>query len=146
MKKIVIFMFVALFSGNILNANNVNVFDKLNNESFMLVTNDMKDYNFVINKSQLGEYLGLDVKDSVQLNNVYHTYDTFCDRMLMAGRADNEESRINLIINSIDYVTRNMNFYLDKVQYKKFLYGLNKSFHDKGFVEESCIYCWKNCK
>ena len=141
MKKIIILIFVTLLMGNIVNANEVNMIDRIKTEAIRLSFNNdkkVKDYNFIVNKKQLGKYLGL--SDSIQLNNVYRTYESFCGGMLMAGKADDEEERLSLIFNSIDSALTGMSCYLDKKQYRKFLSGLNKTLYNKGFLEEACMY------
>ena len=143
MKKIVVLIFITLLSGIAVNADDVKIIDHLTNESIESTLNINKDYDFIVNKKQLGKYLELDENDTVQLNNVYHTYKSFCDGMLMAGNADNEETRLNLIFNSIDYALRDMNCYLDEYQYRKFVGGLNVAFYNRGFLEETYLYSQK---
>ena len=142
MKKIIIIL--ALFLGVcvITNAGDVRIIDKIN---YVLDdVNSGKNYDFTINKAQLGKYLEL--KDSVQFENVYRTYGVFCEGMLKAESAKSEKERIGLIFSSIDYTLRNMDTYLDKKQYKRFLGKFNKDMYNKGFFEESYLYCQKKLK
>ena len=67
MKKIIVLLFVALFSGSVVKANDINVAGYLDHESVRMYFNgndSAKDYNFVISKRQLGNYLGLDDSDT----------------------------------------------------------------------------------
>ena len=83
MKKIIIIL--ALFLGVcvIANASDVRIIDKIN---YVLDdVNSGKNYDFTINKAQLGK--DLELKDSVQFENVYRTYGVFCEGMLKAESA-----------------------------------------------------------
>ena len=93
MKKIVIFIFIAVLCGNMAKANAVRIIDSINKDKVELyLGNKTKDYDFNLNKKQLGEFLELEEKDSVKLNNVYRTYDSFCNGMMLAREAGSEET------------------------------------------------------
>jgi hypothetical protein len=131
------------------------ILTKANNTNNIGLTNEVtgleyystkaKDYNFVANYEQLGRYLNLDVKDTFTVNRVNYIYDAFCDGMNRAKLANNEISRERLVLNSIDYVIKNMHIYLNKEQYRKFLIKLNTSLYERGFLMESLRYCSEYC-
>ena len=115
-------------------AYDVKIADKINIE-----LDDRKNYEFKLDTLNIINDLKLN--DTVRFENVYNTYGAFCKGMKMAGHAKTETERIGLIYNSIEYALRNMEIYLNKRQYKRFLFKLNKDLYDNGFFEECYGYC-----
>jgi len=142
MKKVILIMTMVFGMNALVSANEVSVLDYSNNsEVECLINEGVKDYNFYADMDSLGEKIGIDRDDSAKYDVVYKTYNAFCGNMMKASVTSDNEKRIDIIFKSIDETLIAMYKNLSKFQYRNFLSILNLSFYNKGFSEESFLYC-----
>lgn len=85
-------------------------------------------YNMQVNMGRLADYLGLSLN---QVYNFKKVHQTFCNEMLQAGAAD-QNQRQALISKAIDNDLKAVRNVLDDYQYRKYLMALNATFNNRG--------------
>ena len=114
MKKII--LFIAFFF-------TMNVSAMAENEAI----NNVEAYNINTNINSLVKYLNL---SSDQIESVESVQKIFEENMRCASHM-NGQSRINMINNTIEFGTKNMNYILNKEQYKKYIMALNVTLNNR---------------
>lgn len=105
--------------------------DNVPTYNYFQPNNKELNYDFRIDYIRLAEYLNL--KNSNDTFLLRETHEAFCAGMLLAGQAETEEARNNIIFNSIDHELKLMKSFLNKRQYSMFLRVFNVSLHNRGF-------------
>lgn len=128
------------------NLNDYNKFTKIDNTlepSFVIKKDVNMNYNFEFNYNELIDYLNLDKELGSCIISVH---EGFCDGMILASQAANNEIRDLLIYNSINVELRGMKSILSEKQYRMFLRLFNVSIKSRGFSEIVDSYDLKNVK